>query len=75
MGVRIHLFECLDCIEKYGDDPDVEREDIAAGFKTPPHFYERMEHMTKEELLEHIEDIECHHCGSENWRITDYSQI
>lgn len=67
MGRRLHGFNCHDCKDEHGwghpqDDG-------------PPAWVEKMEWMDKDELLEHIESIECPYCGSDDWEITDYSAI
>lgn len=62
MGTRQHQCVCLDCLDE------------VAGYESAT-FMITMEHMNKDELLEHIEKTTCPDCGTDNWQLTDHSVI
>lgn len=71
MGTRQHKLRCLDCYEKYKESSEYNSFEV---FEESS-FWIDMEHMGKDELLNHIEDTSCPECGSDNWQLTDESEI
>ena len=66
MGTRVQLAVCSVC-EKAG---------IQQGkYNDPGEFWIKLEWMTKEQLLKHLQDTHCPICAGDDWTLTDCSEI
>jgi len=70
MGTRWHYAFCEDCRDKcqkkthHGEFWD---KDGSFGFV--------WEHMSKQDAIQHLKETVCPCCHSENWTLSDYSEI
>ena len=67
MGIRVSIARCNDCEDKKCS----KCWDAMEGST----FEVAMEWMSKEKLIKHIQDIKCPCCGSDNWSLTDASEL
>lgn len=70
MGTRYHYAFCKPCADKKCTNKEHNEfwdGDGSFGFM--------WEHMSKTEALEYLQNIKCPCCGSDEWTLSDYSEI
>lgn len=71
MGTLKQKAICQDCSERIADEEDIYGTEV----RERASFWITMEHMKKQELIQHIKSKDCPDCNSENWILTDESRM
>lgn len=68
MGTTEALLLCKDCFEKNKEQLG---EEFSNRAREVSEFRMKVQHMNKEEFVEHAKNTSCPDCGSDNWKVTD----